>query len=96
MNATELRQQPRLLTPDELALFVRAFRESRQWSQDQLAEISRLNVRTIQQVEKGEVASFDTRRALAGETEDEQVKIEVNTVFQGSALQVERRALLPR
>lgn len=66
MNATEPRQQPRLLTPNELALFVRAFREARHWSQEQLAEISRLNVRTIQRVEKGEAASFDTRRALAG------------------------------
>lgn len=44
---------------------VRTFREMRRWSQEQLAEIAHLNVRTIQCVEKGEVASFDTRRALA-------------------------------
>ena len=66
MHATETNQQPRLLTPDELAFCIRAFREARQWSQEQLAEISRLNVRTIQRIEKGKVASFDTRRALAG------------------------------
>lgn len=65
MNATETTQQSRLLTPDELAFCIRAFREARQWSQEQLAEISRLNVRTIQRVEKGEAASLDTRRALA-------------------------------
>lgn len=65
MNASETTQQSRLLTSDELACCIRAFREARQWSQEQLAEISRLNVRTIQRVEKGESASFDTRRALA-------------------------------
>jgi len=54
-----------LLTPDELACFIRTAREARQWSQEQLAEISRLNVRTIQRVEGGETASLDTRRALA-------------------------------
>ncbi len=65
MNTSESTQQSRLLTPDELAFCIRMFRETRQWSQEQLAEISRLNVRTIQRVEKGESASFDTRRALA-------------------------------
>ena len=43
----------RLLTPAELGLCVRLFREMRQWSQEQLAEISGLNVRTIQRVEQG-------------------------------------------
>lgn len=42
----------RLLTPAELGLCVRLFREMRQWSQEQLAEISGLNVRTIQRVEQ--------------------------------------------
>jgi transcriptional regulator with XRE-family HTH domain len=66
MNASRTTQQPRLLTPDELAVCIQAFREVRQWSQEQLAEISRLNVRTIQRVENGETSSLDTRRALAG------------------------------
>lgn len=65
MDASETTQQSRLLTPDELGFCIRVFREARQWSQEQLAEISRLNVRTIQRVEKGETASLDTRRALA-------------------------------
>ncbi|WP_129780948.1 helix-turn-helix domain-containing protein [Peristeroidobacter soli] len=65
MSTTE-NTQPRLLTPDELAICVRMFREARHWSQEQLAEISCLNVRTIQRVEQGRAASFDTRRALAG------------------------------
>lgn len=55
----------RKLTPDELAIFVRAFRESRHWSQEQLAEIARLNVRTVQRAEQGQATSLDTLRALA-------------------------------
>lgn len=66
MNATdEQSTKARLLTPAELGLCVRLFREIRQWSQEQLAEISGLNVRTVQRVEQGQAASMDTRRALA-------------------------------
>ncbi len=66
MTATaEQATKPRLLTPAELGLCVRLFREMRQWSQEQLAEISGLNVRTVQRVEQGQAASLDTRRALA-------------------------------
>jgi transcriptional regulator with XRE-family HTH domain len=73
MNATEQAQKKRLLTPAELGLCIRLFREVRQWSQEQLAEISGLNVRTIQRVEQGLAASLDTRRALARAFEFEDV-----------------------
>ncbi len=75
MNATEQAPQARLLTPAELGLCVRLFREVRQWSQEQLAEISGLNVRTIQRVEQGQAASLDTRRALARAFEFEDVDV---------------------
>ncbi len=65
MNTAENTQQMRLLTPAELAVCIKLFRETRQWSQEQLAAISGLNVRTIQRVEQGLSASLDTRRALA-------------------------------
>ncbi|MBN8713854.1 MAG: helix-turn-helix transcriptional regulator [Xanthomonadales bacterium] len=65
MNTAENTEQTRLLTPAELAVCIKLFRETRQWSQEQLAAISRLNVRTIQRVEQGLSASLDTRRALA-------------------------------
>lgn len=55
----------RRLTAEEVAYCSRTIREQRKWSQEQLAEISGLNVRTIQRVESGQDASFDTRRALA-------------------------------
>lgn len=56
---------PRPLTPAEIGACIRRFRQSRHWSQEQLAEISGQNVRTVQRVEQGTPASFDARRALA-------------------------------
>lgn len=73
MNTAESTQQTRLLTPAELAVCIRMFREMRQWSQEQLAEISGLNVRTVQRVEQGLSASLDTRRALASAFEFEDI-----------------------
>lgn len=56
---------PRHLTPAELAVLVRLYRELRKWSQEQLADISGLSARTVQRVEEGLASSTDTRRALA-------------------------------
>lgn len=75
MNATENARQTRLLTPAELATCTRLFRETRQWSQEQLAAVSGLNVRTIQRVEQGLPASLDTRRALARAFEFEDIDV---------------------
>jgi transcriptional regulator with XRE-family HTH domain len=58
-------QQSRMMNNDELAVLVKLMRDSKKWTQEQLAEISNLNIRTIQRVENGTSASFDTRRALA-------------------------------
>lgn len=65
MTTQPTASEPRMLTPPEVAACIRLFRDLRHWSQEQLAAISGLNVRTIQRVEQGESASFDTRRALA-------------------------------
>lgn len=64
MPTTE-QTQPRLLTEGELAVVVKFLRESRQWSQEQVADLSGLSVRTIQRVERGDTSGFDTRRAIA-------------------------------
>lgn len=66
---------PRTLTAAEVAACIRQFRELRHWSQEQLAEISGLSVRTIQRVEVGESANFDTRRALARAFEFEDIDV---------------------
>jgi transcriptional regulator with XRE-family HTH domain len=75
VNANEQVPQARLLTPAELGLCVRLFREMCQWSQEQLAEVAGLNVRTVQRIEQGQVASLDTRRALARAFEFEDVDV---------------------
>ncbi|TAM06370.1 MAG: helix-turn-helix domain-containing protein [Paraburkholderia sp.] len=73
MAATEQTQKPRLLTGDELAVLVKLYREFRQWSQEQLADLSGLSVRTIQRVERGEPSGLDTRRAIARAFEFEDI-----------------------
>jgi uncharacterized membrane protein YhaH (DUF805 family)/DNA-binding XRE family transcriptional regulator len=44
---------------------LRALRSARQWSQEQLAELSGLNLRTIQRLEAGAKVSTESLRALA-------------------------------
>jgi len=73
MSTTENTEQTRLLTPAELAACIRMFREMWQWSQEQLAEISGLSVRTIQRIEQGLSSSIDTRRAIAAAFEFEDI-----------------------
>jgi len=58
-------EKPQSLSAKDLADIIRQFRELRQWSQDTLAAVSKLSIRTIQRVENGEPSNGDTRRALA-------------------------------
>lgn len=73
MSATDKAQQSRLLTPEELGMVVKLHRELRQWSQEQLGELSGLSTRTIQRVEGGKPSDLDTRRALARAFEVEDI-----------------------
>lgn len=57
--------QPRLISPAELAIICQMQRTARGWSQDTLAELTGLTVRTVQRVEAGQPSSPETRRALA-------------------------------
>jgi transcriptional regulator with XRE-family HTH domain len=57
--------EPRRLTGEELAGVVKTWRQAQGWSQETLAALSGLSVRTIQRVERGEGSDLDTRRALA-------------------------------
>lgn len=65
MNANNKSGQPRMLSLEEFATLIRKMREAFQWSQETLAELAGLNVRTVQRVENAKSASSDTRRALA-------------------------------
>ena len=46
-------------------MIVRKLRSKYGWSQEQLAELCGLNVRTIQRVENGNKASLETLKSLA-------------------------------
>jgi transcriptional regulator with XRE-family HTH domain len=46
-------------------MIVKKLRDKNDWSQEQLAEYSGLNVRTIQRVESGQKASIETLKCLA-------------------------------
>lgn len=46
-------------------MIVRKLRLQRAWSQEQLAELSGLSVRTIQRLERGQAAGLETYRSLA-------------------------------
>lgn len=65
MNSTTS-GQPRLLSLAELAALIRRMREVYQWSQETLAKLAGLNVRTVQRVENAKSASFDIRSTPHG------------------------------
>jgi transcriptional regulator with XRE-family HTH domain len=46
-------------------MIVRKLRLQRGWSQEQLAHISALNVRTIQPIERGQAPSLESKKSLA-------------------------------
>src|SRR5450830_1625024 len=73
MDITNTTGQPRMLSIDEFAALIRSMREAFQWSQETLAELAGLNVRTVQRVENTKSASIDTRRALARAFEIEDI-----------------------
>ncbi len=50
---------------------VRGLRERRAWSQEQLAQVAGLSVRTVQRVEGGDGGSLETRMALSAALEVE-------------------------
>ena len=56
-------------------MIIRTLRKKKGWSQEELAEICGLNVRTIQRVESGNKASLETLRSLASVFEVELSKL---------------------
>ena len=64
-------------------MIVRKLRLQRGWSQEQLAELSGLNVRTIQRIERGQSAGLESMKSLAAVFETDiselQQEIPMNT-----------------
>ena len=46
-------------------MLVKSLRQKNNWSQEQLAQLSGLNIRTIQRVEKGDSVGIETLKSLA-------------------------------
>ena len=46
-------------------MIVRKLRLQRGWSQDQLAQLSGLSIRTIQRIERGQTPGLDSLKSLA-------------------------------
>lgn len=57
---------------------IRTLRGERSWSQDQLASISGLSLRTIQRIEKQGTCSLDSKKALASAFDLDVVNLEQN------------------
>lgn len=64
---------------------IKALRLSRAWSQEQLAELSSLSVRTVQRIENGGQASLETLSAIAAA-----FGLEVSDLHHGAAAEAEQ------
>jgi transcriptional regulator with XRE-family HTH domain len=53
------------MTPAEVGMLVKIYRDAMEWSQETLAELSGVTVRTVQRIEAGQPSSLDSRRAIA-------------------------------
>ena len=53
------------MTPDQVGMLVKLYRDAMGWSQETLAELSGVTVRTVQRIEAGQPSSLDSRRAIA-------------------------------
>lgn len=65
MTQVESKSEPRKFTPEELAAVIKIMRTERGWSQEVLADLCRVDVRTIQRLESGEKVGEGSLRAIA-------------------------------
>lgn len=75
MHAAPNVTQLNILCPGTHQMLVRKLRIEKGWSQETLAEISGLSVRTIQRIERGGKASLETLGALAAV-----LKVDISTL----------------
>lgn len=78
-------------------MIVRKIRLQRGWSQEQLAELSGLSVRTIQRIERGQSAGLESLKSLAAvfelQVSDLQSELTMNTPTSATLSQEEERAI---
>jgi transcriptional regulator with XRE-family HTH domain len=66
-------------------MIVRKLRLEKGWSQEQLAEISGLSVRTVQRIERGQKPSLETLKSLAAAFEIEVTDLTMETTMSNQA-----------
>lgn len=75
---------------------IRSLRQKHNWSQQQLAQMSGLNIRTIQRVEKGESVGLETMKSLAAvfevDVDELQVKRKESEINNQQALNEHKEA----
>lgn len=58
---------------------IKKFRNERSWSQDHLASVSGLSLRTVQRIENDGVCSLESKKALAAAFEVNASNLDINT-----------------
>ena len=76
-------------------MIVRKLRLQRGWSQEQLAELSGLNVRTIQRIERGQNAGLESLKSLAAvfETDISELQEEIAMIAETTLSTEEQQAM---
>ena len=78
-------------------MIVRKLRLDKGWSQEQLAEISGLSVRTIQRIERGQKPSLESLKALAAAFETDVTQLTTEAGMSNQSISVEEeKAILYR
>lgn len=77
-------------------MIIRKLRLERGWSQEQLAELCNLSVRTIQRIERGQKPSLESQKSLAAvfDVEVSQLSMETTMNEQAALTSKEEKALL--
>jgi transcriptional regulator with XRE-family HTH domain len=70
---------------------MKALRQERKWSQEQLADFSGLSLRTIQRIESSNKAGYESLRALASAFEIEISALELELAMDKSSSGWQRR-----
>lgn len=71
---------------------IRRWREERHWSQDHLAALAGIGVRTLQRIETGESASRDSLKALAAAFEVDVMALTVDAKLHAAEMVEQERA----
>ena len=71
---------------------IKRWREERQWSQEHLAELAGIGLRTIQRIENGEQASKDSLMALAAAFGVDVIDLTVDATSEAEKLERRKKA----